>query len=209
VAIGNKPDTKDFLLKEYEQIAAAHFADVTRETSLLQYYIALITAPLSLIAAAISLRGASILSLPDEVLNVIGVVILIVAFAGLMMMNMISHVRFEGLWYARTVNLVRRWFRDNDPDVASYLSLPVSDSFPDFFEKDRIYGLIGLAAILDAMLLGFGVWFLARGIWTPLVCAVAYFALHIIDYTLRARKRDKSFHIHFPNQKMIESNPAE
>jgi hypothetical protein len=194
-----KPTSKDYLLKEYEQIASAFFDDRKKETDLLQYYIALITAPLSLIAAAISLGGKAILSLPPEVSNIIGVVIVVVALAGLLLMDMITGVRFEALGYARTVNLIRKSFKDEDPKLDDYFVLPTTDALPKFFELGGLFaGEVVLPALLDSMLLGFGVWFLRQNLNLSIVIAFAYFVFHIVSFAWRAHGRDLKWKVKAP-----------
>jgi hypothetical protein len=193
MAIQPNPATKDFLLMEYQQIAAAHFQDQTTKINLYQYYVALVTVPISLIAAAIGLRGSTP-ELSSMDMQEIGVIVIIVSVAAFMLMNMIMDVRFEALTYAKTVNMIRKWFYDNDNGLKGYLVLPITDAKPKFFGgwADPIEH-VGLAATLDGMLLGLGVWFISQWIEASILFGASYFAAHLIYYAIRARLRDKGW----------------
>jgi hypothetical protein len=103
----------EFLLKEYDNIAAAHFNADKTITQFFQFYLLIISIPVT--AAGIALRfssGSVDISRATQgtFAAVAGAFSGIIAIVGLCMMAHIVNLRIDGLRYARTVNGIRRYF---------------------------------------------------------------------------------------------------
>lgn len=215
---GNNPtrnDAAEFMLEEYKQIAAAFFDLLKQRSDMFRFYLALITIPISLIAAIMQIEKSSIylFDLPDLVI----LVLFAIAIAGLITTAIVVDIRFESILYAKTINLTRRYFRDKggESELGKYLLLPDGDDLPRFYEqpweitKGRWRWELGVGAtfleillmgLLDSVYLGLPTinilhhqLNLTEAILFGSAVGVAFFLLHIIGYLYFARKRDNEW----------------
>lgn len=66
-----------------------------------------------------------------------GVFSLVIGIIGILVNAILIHMRFEMVFYARTINLVRCYFAEHGegPDIQKYLGLPTTDAYPHFDES--------------------------------------------------------------------------
>ena len=211
-----KRDASDFMLEEYKQIVAAFF-DLSRQKSqMFRFYLILVTIPISLIAAILGIEETplSIFNLPILVV----LVIIAIAIAGLIMTAIVVDIRFESILYAKTVNLVRRFFKDigKDYKLHDYLVLPYSDEFPKYYEQPWEFKKwqwkweLGVGAtFLEVLLMGllnatyFGLamvnistsWFCndQSSLWFGFIIWTVFFLIHILGYRYFAKKKDEQW----------------
>jgi len=203
----------DFFLEEYRQIVAAFF-DLSRQKSdMFRFYLVLVTIPTSLIAAIFSFEKAqvSILDLPI----LVNLVLFAVAIAGLIMTAIVVDIRFECILYAKTVNLIRRFFLDasRNQNLSDYLVLPDGDDVPTFYEqpwefKERKWKWqLGVGAtFLEVLLMGLlNATYLAlslanmslallsrdQSLWLGYSTWGAFFIMHALGYRYFAKKKDQ------------------
>lgn len=217
MAAEEKPEVKssDFMLKEYEIIASAFFDLSKQKTEMFRFYLILVTIPVTLIAAIIGLENQilNFFALPDLIV----LVLLAISLAGLLMTALIVDLRFEAIAYAKTVNLSRRFFVDNDADkkLGKYTLLPDGDDYPRFneqpwgFKKRKWKWQFGTSAsFLEVVLMGLlnAAYFssaivniFARSANLTifaivlLVSSLGFFLLHVIGYIYIANKRDSEW----------------
>jgi len=212
-------DQTDFMITEYQQIAHAFF-DLSRRTdSMFKFYVAIIGIPLPLLAALVSISGATALPSLGELPALTAVALLVAGAAGCMMSVIIAEIRFEAVFYAKTINRVRGYFSSMpDKEIAPFLVLPITDDMPNFYEGPARKGWrLGVGTIfLEILLMGFvnssflalGLlnlgflgasieWFAflssIRRIYLAFVLVIVITALHILAYYLRAHGRDKKW----------------
>lgn len=125
----------DFMLEEYKQIASAFFNLSNQRSKMIQHYLVLVTIPVGLVTAVLALGDPppGIFELPQ----VVGVFSLVVGIMGLLVNAILIHLRFEMVFYARTINLVREYFAEHGegPSIRKYLGLPTTDDLPHFSES--------------------------------------------------------------------------
>jgi len=184
-----------------------------------KFYVAIIGIPIPLLAALVSIRGATALPSLDELPALIVVALLVAGAAGCMMSVIIAEIRFEAVFYAKTINRVRGYFSSiPDKDIAPFLVLPTTDDVPSFYEGPVRKGWhLGVGTIfLEILLMGFvnssflvlgllnleslvaGIdWFASlssiQRFCSGLVLVLVITALHIFTYYLRAHGRDKKW----------------
>jgi hypothetical protein len=197
----------EFMLKEYEQIVQAFFESGKEKTTLFNYYITLITAPITLIAAIfgiltiqenVDLSKLQIENLP----NFVGFTVMIIAVSGFLMSIIISDTRMDAILYARVLNQVRRYFVDHHAVPKEYLFLPIRIDVPQYNEIKNFRALgaeLIFMAALDSALFLFAYAIIFR---TPIdfsnmdhglaSSSVGFFVAHLAFYWLYAWHRQRS-----------------
>jgi len=209
-------DASDFMIQEYDQIARAYFGLRDQVNEWFKAYITLVGLPLTVLAAVLKLGSGSepisIANLPD----VVSALLILVAFLGFFVTLGTVNMRMEMILYARTINDVRRYFavldqkvkaRQNGPELATYLILPTSDAKPRFFEPWRaVFWQVAMIGALDGIIFAVGIQSLARIGWlfSDLI-ALLYVLLHLVVYWWMAKRREKNWQTHFP-QDLSPSN---
>jgi hypothetical protein len=214
----SKCDTSDFMLEEYKQIVAAFF-DLSRQKSdMFRFYLILVTIPITLIAAILGLEEAPPVSLTN-LPTFVTLVLVAIAIAGLIMTAVVVDIRFECILYAKTVNLLRRYFIDKEDEQESrnYLVLPDGDDLPRYYEqpweiKNRKWkwelGVgstfleVLLMGLLNATYFGLAVanitkaWIcIAQAFELGSISWVSFFALHSLGYRYFAKKKDAQWQV--------------
>src|SRR5712691_8630548 len=100
-----------FLLAEYDHVSQALF-DVNKTiTQFFQFYLLILTFPVSLAGALVKLTNSSLTVqsiLESELAPRLALVFLVIAVVGLGMLVYIVNLRLDALLYARTCNGVRK-----------------------------------------------------------------------------------------------------
>lgn len=203
----------DFMLEEYKQIASAFFNLSNQRSRMLQHYLTLVTIPTGLVAAVLSLGSPSlgIYELPP----VVGIFSLVIGIMGILVNAILIHMRFEMVFYAKTINLVRGYFTEHGegPDIRKYLGLPTTDALPHFDESPTskqwwakytgtffevlFVGLISAVLFLVALFSLLGpVLPQEHQAWDPVVYAlivVAVVCVHLVCYRKWAKAREMAW----------------
>lgn len=207
-------DSTDFMIEEYEQIASAYFGLQDRVNEWFRLYITLVGLPLTVLAATIgsdifsdgSADSVSIASLPE----VVSGLLILVAMLGVLVTLTIVNTRIEMILYARTINLIRRYFAElersksstdekDDIRLADYLILPTTDTLPPFFEPWRaIFWQVLLVGFLDGILLGVAANSLFLSLIWATLAGILMLVLHFFIYWFSASRRDKEWSVYFP-----------
>lgn len=189
------------------------FFDLSRQkTEIFRFYLILVTIPVTLIAAVIGLKESSLefLVLPDLIV----LVLFAISIAGLIMTAVIVDLRFDCIVYAKTVNLVRRFFIDKNQNaqLRDYLLMPDGDDYPKFneqpweFEKSTWKWHLGVGAtflevvlmgLLDATYFGAAITYFVGNYtdanWSMFYCFVSwilFFSVHVAGYLVISKKKD-------------------
>lgn len=211
-------DGSEFMLEEYKQIVAAFFDLSKQKIEMFRFYLILVTIPITLIATILGLEKAPPFSL-FELPMLVSFVLFAIAIAGLIMTAVVVDIRFECILYAKTVNLVRRFFMDRskDGELRNYRILPDGDDLPKHYEQPwefkgrkwkwepgvgSTFLQVLLMGLLNATYLGLAVTNLSQA-WVcidqaltlGLVSWLLFFALHILGYRYFARKKDEQWKV--------------
>ena len=203
-------DASDFMIQEYNQIAAAFFGLSNQVNDWFKTYVTLVGLPLTLLAAAIRFGGESgnrLVSL-DSLPDVVSGLLVLVALLGLFVVLSIVNMRMEMILYARTINAVRRYFGEqgrlpargkNAGKLADFLILPTSDSKPPFFEPWKaLFWQVSAVGLVDGIVLAVAVLSLFGLSWcASMLVGVGYVSLHVIVYRLIAGQRERDWTLRF------------
>jgi hypothetical protein len=116
----------------------------------------------------------------------------------------------EMILYARTINGIRRYFavldqkgksEASDFQLADYFILPTSDALPPFFEAwQAMFWQVVMIGVLDGIILAVAVqgFFEIGWLWSAVIGGI-WGLLHLGLYRLMARRRERTWHVRFPN----------
>ncbi|MHA1492219.1 MAG: hypothetical protein ACTSRI_21530 [Promethearchaeota archaeon] len=127
----------DFMLEEYKQIAKA-FSDLYLEKDkILKIYLVLISIGSTFIGTLLTLSSTNEPNPGKYAVDPIaGFLFVILSIVGILILISVIGVRIEMLFYARTINCIRRYFSDTFGGIKDYLVLPIiDDKKPPFREK--------------------------------------------------------------------------
>ena len=178
----------DFTLEEYKNISQAHFELHNAFRQMFRFYLGIVAVPVTVFAFAYKDVQVSLESLP-----VIFVYILLLAgIIGLLMFLSLINIRFDIIFYTRTVNGTRAYFvnRSNSA-LTKYLLLPGDMRFPPYTETFKAYwwqflliALINSAYVTVAARNLLGRWCFA------FIAAAVVFGLHYLAYVRLAASRN-------------------
>jgi len=194
-------DSSDFMLTEYERISTAFFGLRDQVNDWFKAYLTLIGFPLTVLAAALKIGTGNISASLTELPDIVSALLMLVSILGFFVTVSIISMRMEMILYARTINIVRRFFGDNDKKLVNFLILPTSDRMPPFYEAGRaIYWQIVFMGLLDGIILGLGVNNLFKTDWiTSLIAGTGFVIIHLVVYRLFASIREKQWKVRFTN----------
>lgn len=213
-----KDDATEFMLAEYQQIVAAFFDLCRQKDQMFRFYLIVIALPIPILTAFIGLGirpayGAKnmteILAEMQPFINILKWMYIIIALAGFVMALIIIELRLEALGYARTVNLIRKFFVDRNKNIEQYLALPTTYKLPKFFEQpmgwhfavsSMLFQVIFMG-LIDSAFLAIGIGFIFElWDWTKLsMIFITYIAIHIILYYGLSHIREKKWEKRFNN----------
>src|SRR5712664_2842789 len=183
----NKSDSA-FLIEEYKNIAATH--DKLRDllVRLFNYFLLLSAFPFTVAGIVFRNGGFNLFAAPEE----IRILFLFVALGDLCLAVALFDARLSQYRYARTVNLIRKYFKDSVPQISDYLYLPTSTEIPSWTSLGFVWPQLYFMLLTGCLFVGCGVYGLCKLRWT-LVAVAAYLAfysaLHL--WTVRRYKKHK------------------
>lgn len=185
-------DIEGYLLKEYEHVAEAYFKSHEITGVWLRFYFLIIAAPSSVIAFLYNGRTSEfdINSLPDVVLYLT----LLIGVLGFFLTVIIVNYRVDSTLYARTVNGIRKYFRDNSStqNIDKYLVLPTNMNKPEYFKYFGDLSVITIiTGIVNSLYLSVSISQLYDICFA--VVLVSSFALHFAYYAYKARSHTKKY----------------
>jgi hypothetical protein len=155
----------DFQLREYENIAQAHFKTNEMISVFYRYYFVIIAIPITTISVIFiaSLGNETLYPNIENIQIIIGTLFLIVFVAGLAITIYIEGLNLDSVLYARTVNSVRDYFF-NFSNFCRFNSdepvLPRSKTIPGYNRYGSHFIIFSLCSFLNSTYLGLGIAFI-------------------------------------------------
>jgi hypothetical protein len=155
----SKPDDQapvdDFMLKEYESIASAHFDSQAGLRQQFRFYLIIAAVPVTIIG--IAFKDRPIHEIAQLTFFNLPVVLTSVFFAigvlGFLLLLSMIHTALDATMYARTVNGVRQYFVDRadglDTDIRQYLVMPFDKKRPKYFHIRSFFWQVTLIAAVN------------------------------------------------------------
>lgn len=174
---------EEFLLTEYSNLAQAHHICVNTMTAFFKHYLLIMSLPLSAIVLALTImaRGTAGYSKIEINTGVILGVALFLYIVGMLVMLYIITLRFRTLLYSRSVNGIRRYFVDKNPDQAGYFILPTDSSKPSYRETIVFGPVITTFAFVNTFYIAGAI----TWVFSPTLCSLlAIILLYIISTSL-------------------------
>jgi hypothetical protein len=153
-------DLTDFMLEEYKNIAQAYFNSHDTTAKWVKFYLILMASPFSIILFVYKNdpSGFDYNNLP----NLISSSILLIGFLSTHLSFIILNSRLDSTLYARTVNGIRRYFKDNykkdfpNSDIEKYFVLGDNVNVPKFFKIGDITLLVLFMSVANSLFVGLG-----------------------------------------------------
>ncbi len=211
---GEKNQFAEFLRKEYDNIAQAHFKTTEMISEFIKHYLTIITIPFTVLVIVINLDAFKSPSNNkfqfQPLLLLPWILCLIIAIVGLMFFWYVLNLRLDALLYARTINGIRKYFYDrNDtldkPNNYRTRVLPQSIFIPKYNEPSFIAPLLLFFTTINYIYIfisyqGFKYYFGVANLftteWSLLELGAIFvltFALHFGLYTLLTSYREYSY----------------
>ncbi len=209
----SKVTFEDYMLKEYENIAQAHFTTIDTISSFFRYYLLIMGVPFTLYAVILGL-SPQMGQIIYPLLALTAVVSVVISIVGYLVTLYIVNLRMDVVLYARTVNGIRKHFYDESKsDIGSKLRLrvlPQTPTLPGYFEFyflpvvisfaifNSIYILIGLSIFLVPEIsritspATIAQLFSIIPIWIW-IFSISFLVIHLISYYLIARRRELTY----------------
>jgi len=206
----NQDTFAEFLRKEYDNIAQAHFKTTGMISEYIKHYLTLVTIPFSVMVVLVNLdvfKNALASGTLNE-LSIIPVALLflVISFIGFLFFWYIINLRMEALLYARTINGIRKYFYDNDKtlDPISHYRmrvLPQSPFIPGYREFYFFSPLVITFSILNSLYFYISIAALVFAIGNkipfenPLVIlsTALFCSFHVVWYLYLAQRRELSY----------------
>jgi uncharacterized HAD superfamily protein len=206
----NRDQFAEFLRKEYDNIAQAHFKTTEMISEYIKHYLTLVTIPFSVLVVLMNLDifKNAIASGSLDRLFIIPVYLLffVISFIGFMFFWYIINLRMDALLYARTINGIRKFFYDHDKSldpIEHYRIrvLPQSPFIPGYRERYFFIPLVITFSILNSIFLFVSIeaFVFANGNNIPFInpliilSTAGFFVFHGIWYLYLAHKRELSY----------------
>ncbi len=135
--------TEDFMLEEYKQIANAYQDLHAQHNELVKFYLTIVAVPASVLALVSRIMSdkpidpnSFFASIEGLIAPTMFILLFTLILIGVAVLLALINTRLEALLYVRTVNCVRRYFIEHDPqrDIKKYLKLPDYDLYPKYWE---------------------------------------------------------------------------
>jgi hypothetical protein len=202
----NKTVFEEFLLAEYNNIAQAHHISINTMTTFFKHYLLIMSLPISAIIVFFTLLAKGSPGVPLWLEFHPGVILggsVLLCLIGLLIMLYIINLRFKALLYARTVNGIRSYFVDRNPDNAYYFVLPSTTLKPPYKEilafgpVIMTFALANTTYIAGAILWSLGATLHAL-VDVTLVYAISI-SIHFGLYLLLAERQEKRARVQSPS----------
>lgn len=151
----------EYLKEEYSRIAEAHFNTNTTISLFFRYYLIIVSAPLGIIGLMVSLKpqgGINIKSAMKLIYTIhspLTIVFFGAALVGLLVLWYVVNLRCDAILYARTVNSIRRLFKDqSNLDLKTRLRtdlLPESSHLPPYHERIFFWPVVMSFGLLNSV----------------------------------------------------------
>lgn len=187
-SVGNSENNPGivFLIEEYKNIAATH--DKLRDllVRLFNYFLLLSAFPFTVAGIVFRNGGFNLFAVPGE----IRILFIFVALGDLCLAVALVDARLSQYRYARTVNVIRRYFKESVPEISDYLYLPTRSDVPSWTSLGFVWPQLYFMLLTGGLFVACGTYgfrsvcfmLLAVGIYIGF-----YSALHV--WTVRRYKK--------------------
>jgi hypothetical protein len=191
-----------FMLAEYDHISGAHFSTVASISSFFQYYLIIVSLPITALAIVSKIVNQD--STTSNPLHSYGPlltpVFFIVGIVGLLVLGYMSNLRLDAILYARQVNGIREFFYSrshlSSEEESVVRLLPRAIDLPAYLEL-RYFGFVVFALGLVDSAYVFGAFYLpgvrrtaSAALWA---LAAVFFLIHFVVYGILCRYRRKAY----------------
>ena len=188
----------EFMLKEYESIAAAHFDSQSGLRQQFRFYLIIVAVPLTVLGFALNHPAGS----PPPALEIglftlpplVSTVFIGIGFLGVLLSLAMIHNAFDCVLYARTVNGVRKYFTDrashSGVHLKEYFVMPIDKKKPKYFHFRAFFWQHLLMSVLNASY----VWLGLRNLHPGALSNFIFFAqliVEIVTYPYFAWRRER------------------
>jgi hypothetical protein len=177
-----------FLLEEYRNIAGTHDKLRDLQARIFNYFLLLSAFPFTLVGILYKDKEFNLLNVPES----LSILFLIVGTGHLLLALSLVDARLSQYRYARTVNLVRKFFSTNDAKIAQYLYLPTTDDKPDWIDLGYIRWQRNFILLVGSLFTAYSVSGLPSGDSVRIVLgAVAFLVYWFIFYRFQRKTLER------------------
>ncbi len=175
-----------FLIEEYKNIAATH--DKLRDllVRLFNYFLLLSAFPFTVAGIMFRNGGLNLFSAPGE----LRIFFVFVALGDMCLAVALFDARLGQYRYARTVNSIRKYFKDAAPEISDYLYLPTSCDVPSWSSLGFVWPQLLFMLLTGVLFVGCGMYGFVKTYATLAVMA-AYILLYIRLHIRTVRRYQK------------------
>lgn len=193
----------DFLLAEYNTIAAAHHNTNNIVTAFFKYYILVISIPFPLFGY-LTQNPDTFEKINSQMPWIVPFGSIFVCLIGFCFMCYIINLRMDAILYARTVNGIRnhyynQWSLPVEKEI-KFRVLPKSIGLPDYLEIFYFWPVITVFALLDSTYLFTGIFYHYKTLCSSILFSSLSIIIHGAAYYLSAKYRNKSYKAGIPKE---------
>jgi len=197
--IDEQPGFNEFLLKEYDNIAQAHFNTKQTLTTFFRYYLLIVALPLPFIAlfidkvaraeASSSIQQSLILAAAD----LSPFLSFTIGLIGIFVMLYMANLHFEALLYARQVNGIRWYFYKRAKGkghtyIENISVLPIDKTKPKAGGKHSFSYVVWVFIIIDTLYFLYPIYHCLNGS-QKLLCAMIILSFVVIVVSIFVHKK--------------------
>lgn len=187
----------DFMLKEYESIASAHFDSQSGLRQQFRFYLLIAAVPATVLGLAFRDRPApelehlGMFDLP----RILAWIFFAVGILGALMLLSMINTALDASLYARTVNGIRHYFVDRaratDNDITKYLKMPIDQRRPSYFHVRAFFWQVLFISMINSFYVVVAVQSLTGDSSLSIGIGILSVGLQIFMYWRFARQREK------------------
>lgn len=188
----------EFMLKEYESIASAHFDSQSGLRQQFRFYLLIAAVPITVLGLVFrdrpleELAKLRVFSLPTP----FNYVFIMIGLLGFLILLSMIHTALDATLYARTVNGVRDYFVDRGKelglDFKPYLKMPTDQHRPPYFHMRSFFWQVIFIAAINSSYLAVGTRSLNGNVCLTVTLVVLFFAVQFFAYRIFCRERERS-----------------
>jgi hypothetical protein len=174
---GERKQEVAFLIEEYKNIASTHDRLRDELGRLFNYFMLLSAFPFTVAGIMFRQGDFNFLAAPQEIHILCG----IVGFGHLFLALSIVHARRRQYEYARTVNLIRKYFADDAPSLRPYLLLPISGESPSYAKLGHLAYQVTFMILVGSIFVTYSVFGIVpheKAIYSSVAAFVLYWVIY-------------------------------
>lgn len=187
----------EFMVKEYESIASAHFDSQSGLRQQFRFYLLIAAVPITVLGLVFrdrsfdELAKLSVFNLPSP----FDYIFIMIGLLGFLILLSMIHTALDATLYARTVNGVRGYFVDRGKqlglDLKPCLKMPTDQHRPPYFHVRSFFWQVIFIAAINSSYLAVGTSSLYGNEFVTVTFAVLFFAIQLFAYWNFCRKREQ------------------